>query len=110
MFFRILCLFCVLAAAVNAGVVKEKMKHRMDFIRKSKTDPSTPHEVVIAVKQQNLDVLEKMVLERATPGNPKYQQWMNFDEVGQLVGNPIGAQATVDWLRENGIEVGILNV
>ena len=100
----------MLAAAVSAGVVKEKMKHRMDLIRKSKTDPSTPHEVVIAVKQRNLDVLEKMVLERATPGNPKYQQWMTFDEVGQLVGNPIGAQATVDWLRENGIEVGILNV
>ena len=84
---------------------KEAMKRRDDFIMKSKADPSTPHEMIFAVKQKNLDILEKEVLERATPGNPKYQKWMTFWEVGELVGNPEAAKATEDWLNEHGIKV-----
>lgn len=81
------------------------MIRREDFVLKSKADPSIPHEVIFAIKQRNLDVLEAEVLERATPGNAKYLKWMTFEEVGALVSNPESAQAAIDWLSSHGIEV-----
>ena len=35
----------------------------------SRADSEAKHEVIIAVKQQNIDILEQKLLERSTPGD-----------------------------------------
>ena len=106
---RIFCAVATLAIVVDqcsaALLLKESMLKREDFVIKSKPVSSVEHEVVFAIKQKNLDVLESMVLERATPGNALYQKWMTFSEVGELIKNEEAASAVLSWLSANGIKV-----
>ena len=88
------------AKAEEHFVRMETMNMRADFMKSSKTPPSNIHEVVIAVKQNNLDLLETMVLERSTPGNALYQQWLTFEEVGKLVYNHEANSAIKTWISQ----------
>ena len=108
MLFKFVVIIAVVAVALAASsdfFKIESMNHRHDFVLHSKPDPEVKHEVIFAIKQKNLDILEKEVLERATPGSSKYLQWMTFWEVGKIIENLEGYQATVDWLASNGIQV-----
>jgi subtilase family serine protease len=102
----VIAILAVLVANGSAAFLKkEQMNKRSDFVMKTKASPDMPHEVVFAVKQRNLDRLESMLMERATPGSPLYQKWMTFKEVGELTGNPEAAEATIAWLESHGIKV-----
>jgi hypothetical protein len=46
-----------------------------------------------------------MLTLRSTPGSVLYQEWLSFDEVGQLTRNPTSATAVRDWLVRNQVEV-----
>ena len=54
------------------------------------------------MRQNNLDLLEEMLLDRSTPSSPRYQQWLDHDDVGLITSNPIGAQAISTWLLLRG--------
>ena len=90
---------------LSAAVKMEIMKNRHSFIKAAQTETHVQHEVVFAVQQRNIDYLEAEVLERSTPGSPKYQQWMSFEEVGKLTSNQAGAQAIIDYISMLGAEV-----
>ena len=81
------------------------MVPRKSFFKLRKSNGDLQHEVVIAIRQRNIDVLESMVLERSTPGGHLYQQWMSFDEVDELIRNDEAHDATVEWLRSHCISV-----
>jgi hypothetical protein len=82
------------------------MKTRASFVRHTELpDSQLQHEIVFAVKQRNIDVLDGLLMEMSTPNSPKYQQWMTFEEVGDLTSNPIGATAIKEWLTESGVSV-----
>jgi subtilase family serine protease len=49
--------------------------------------------------------MEDLVLERSTPGNPLYQQWLSFDEVGDIIRNEEAFNKAKTWLTENGATV-----
>jgi hypothetical protein len=98
-------LVCAVVNAADVSVLRESMPDRMGFVAHSKPHTNTTHEIIFALKQLNLDVLEHEVLERATPGTSKYQQWMSFEEVGALIRNPAAYEAVSGWLTANGIKV-----
>jgi hypothetical protein len=79
----------------------ERMKQRSSFNMLHRSPNTHAHEVVFALKQNNLDVIEREVLERATPGNPKYQQWMSFDEIGTLIKNDAAMSYLTTMLRSD---------
>jgi subtilase family serine protease len=83
----------------------ESMLFREGFNAHSKPLQNTTHELVFAVHQLNVDVLERELLERSTPGSPKYQKWLTFDQVGKLVTNQAAFEAVKTWLTLNNIEV-----
>ena len=58
------------------------------------------HEVVFAIKQDNLDELEHELFSRSTPGNIKYGQHLSFDEVGSMISTSMPAKRTLEWLKE----------
>ena len=61
------------------------------------------HEVIFAIQLNNLDVLEDLVLELATPGSSSYQQWMSAEQVNELVGNPSAVANITNWLDNSNI-------
>jgi len=100
------------AALVVSNTLGSKKFHpmgksipRSNFVQLQSSDAEATHNLVFAIKQRNLVELDQLLVERSTPGNPLYQQWLNFEEVGQMTSNPDGAKAVEDWLAENNIEV-----
>ena len=75
LFIAFLCSFLVVVAATASFVKMESMIPRSTFVKVGRADSSVRHEVLIAIKQRNLDVLEGMVLDRSTPGSKNYQKW-----------------------------------
>jgi subtilase family serine protease len=87
--------------AVHGDHVKMETKiPRQNLHQLGRAKGDTRHEVVFAVHQNNMDILERMVAERSTPGSSYYQQWMTFDEVGALISNPVGTVSILEWLGQ----------
>ena len=65
--------------------------HRMDLKREhfeqgERANLASQHEILIGIKQANLDLLDVKLQERSTPGTPFYRQWLSFEEVGEIGG------------------------
>lgn len=75
---------------------------RDTVIRKARSSVREAHELIFAIQQRNLPLLDKILLERSTPGNPKYQQWLSFEEIGNYVQNPISTRQIASWLQHEG--------
>lgn len=74
---------------------------REDFIRVGRSPPDTEHEILIAVKKPNIEIIEQRLIERATPGNANYQQWLTIEEIDQyLEGTKDEATPVLQWCRE----------
>jgi tripeptidyl-peptidase-1 len=78
---------------------------RETFVKGNKAGADETHALVFAVKQQNLDSLEKTLLERSTPGNDKYQKWLTYAEITALTANPAGSEAVKLWLEQQGAKI-----
>jgi subtilase family serine protease len=109
--------FVTLLALICAGVFaeegslsrshihKEKLIQRHDFVRRERANPTEAHEVVISVKQKNQKALKEELHARSSPGHPKYQQWMNYEEIVAMTRNDEASDAVMRWLDENDVEV-----
>lgn len=64
--------------------------------------PSTAITLSIALAHQNLDQLESTLLAISTPGNAKYGQHLDVDDVNSLF-PPVSDTAVVSWLQGAGI-------
>lgn len=80
-------------------------RDRPHFAAGQRPPGDTVHEVMIAVKQNNLDALDIMLQERSHPNSPKYRQWLTREEVAAQTHNPVGLAAVHDWCRAEGIDV-----
>jgi hypothetical protein len=78
---------------------------RGTFVRGERSPPSTAHEVLIAVHQNNLPDLKRSILDRATPGHPLYQKWYTFHEIGAIVQNEEGYENVMSWLNEHKVTI-----
>ncbi len=84
----------------------EAMKHRSSFRKKKSTIiKDNNHELIFAIKQNNLDVLDEILMERSNPSDPKYQQWLTYAEVTNLTANVNGTTAVQQWLEANDIKI-----
>jgi subtilase family serine protease len=106
MIFFIFALFNLGVTLIDARHLKiESMIHRPDFNRLRRSPAEVPHEVVFAIRQNNLETLEQMVLERSTPGSPQFQKWMNFDEVAEIIANSHATDSVMTWLLEHSVNI-----
>ena len=73
----------------------------------SPVSSDTMHEVVLALPQRNLDVLERTLLEVSDPTHARYGQYLSFEEVGKLVAPlPTDQQAVRGWLEGHDFVMG----
>ena len=66
---------------------------------------SQPHEVLIAVKQQNTESLSDMLTDRSNPESSNYQQWLTFDEINSIINCSNSYTAVSDWLSKYAINI-----
>jgi len=83
---------------------KETMVTRDTLIRQNISQPEHIHEVVIIIKQKNLDLVHDLLMDRATPGRPQYLKWLTDDELHTIVRNDEAVNATLSWLSEHGLQ------
>ncbi len=105
----VLVISCILLA-VSASVadkfhLMQKSVPRKTFVKNAYSAADAVHELVFAIKQRNLKELDSLLTERSTPGNPLYQQWLTFAQIGEMTSNIAGAEAVKEWLAQNNIEV-----
>ena len=87
-------------------ILKESMATVVPSFRKmARSDVNVNHEVLIAVAQNNLDYLKKTIIERGTPGHKLYQQWLSFDEIGNLTKNDAAYASIITWLQSSNVSV-----
>jgi subtilase family serine protease len=84
---------------------KLSVNMRSDYAKRGRALGYLSHEVMIAIQQQNLAVLEGEVLRRSTPNHPDFRRWMTRDEVEGLRRNDAGSQEVVEWLASNGVNI-----
>lgn len=98
---------CLLAACAKiiAFKIMERMIPRSNFVKGTKSNAATKHELVFAIVQRNSQELETLLMQRSIPGEEHYQQWLSYDEVHSLSCNPDGSQAVLDWLHAHDVEV-----
>ena len=91
---------------INNMVVKETMTTARDsFLKLKPSDPRDIHEVLIAIHQNNLDQLHDTLMDRGTPGHPLYQQWLSFEQIGEMIRNDEALTSVESWLKSESIEV-----
>ena len=59
------------------------------------------HTVVFAIKQRNIDILEKTLYDVSDPFSFKYGEYLSSDEVASLTSNPLGFEAVKNYLQSN---------
>jgi len=85
----------------------ENGKHSMrdDYLKGARASTDTAHEVVFAVKQQNLDLLEKTLMDVSNPQSPKYGQYLSREAVANMTANPVATDRIVTFLNGIGAKV-----
>ena len=106
-YMNIWLLMCVLMVILieQKFHVMQKSVPREDFIRLSPAAPDAIHELVFSIQQKGLSELEHMLTDRSTPGNTFYQQWLSYDQIGEITSNLESAQEIKQWLTSNGATI-----
>jgi tripeptidyl-peptidase-1 len=95
-------LFFVQAAL---SVVIDRVVEPKGWIEVGRTDPNKEINLIFAIKQQNTDTLEKLLLEKSSPDSDEYGNWMTVSEVQSLVAPSEQSLAAVKlWLISNGFD------
>lgn len=85
------------------GIMKQNA--RRTFNKLSWSSAEVIHELTISIKQLNLDSLHDTLMERSTPGNSLYQQWLSREEIGAFVSNPAASAAVTQWLVSHNVNI-----
>uniref|UniRef100_A0A6A7FSM4 Physaropepsin n=1 Tax=Hirondellea gigas TaxID=1518452 RepID=A0A6A7FSM4_9CRUS len=74
------------------------------WIQRGIAHPSKLVNLTIALRQHNLDVLEKTFWDVSTPGNPQYGKFLSQDDISKIITPPEEHRAQViDWVKSHGI-------
>lgn len=78
---------------------------REDYMQREESNIEEFHEVVFAVKQSNMNTLEKLFWELSDPSNPKYGKFLNRRQVADLTSNAKATESIQRFLTQNDINV-----
>ncbi len=75
------------------------------LVNKGDAMKTSLHDVIFAIKQQNLDVLNEILYSVSDPQSSKYGNHWSRQEVAALVSNPLATESVRNYLIENGIYI-----
>jgi tripeptidyl-peptidase I len=89
----------------NTHVFKESMPllaSRTDLIKKARPDDDYIHEVIFAVKMNNMDDLTRMLHDISDPDSPNYGQHLKKEEMHDFISNPEACTEVISYLQDSG--------
>jgi tripeptidyl-peptidase-1 len=93
------------SAAMWNLVPMERANPHPKWIQQRRAEGTRMHEVMFAVKQRNLDVLDKILIEVSDPRSPLYGKHLTFEQVGKITANPEATSDITRWLTTLGAEI-----
>jgi len=107
--FSVFSLLFVLNKVFGVVIDRVDSEPSKEWIEVGRTDPNKNINLIFAIKQQNIDVLEKLLLEKSTPGNKEYGNWLSNREVETLVApTQQSLNAVKQWLSSNGFDISAI--
>lgn len=97
---------CILAFAltISALVIEPKHKEPLGWMRYGEPKPSDPIRLQLALKQKNMDILEKTLLRISDPRESTYGQWLSLPEIAQIIAPSMEELNLVySWLESFGL-------
>merc|ERR1712166_951907 len=87
-----------------------KQHLRDDWVRGSSahvavSSSQLTHELLFCVKQNNIPELKRLLESISDPSSPRFQQYLSFSQVGDILNNTQGVTAVVEWLNAAGANV-----
>lgn len=84
---------------------KSKLNRRSDLSEISRATSSTIHEVIFAIKQNNLDELKDVLYSVSDPKSKTYGKHRTRAQVADITSNPLATSATIKYLEDNGVTI-----
>ena len=103
--FRVLFLTILICQSDDVSPFRVNHELREDFVAVDDLDVNlkSNHKIVIALKQLNIDHLEKIVHEVSDPSSPQYGKYLTREQVGKLTINQVALDTVKEYLLANGI-------
>ena len=100
-------LLLLLAAAAASSVVQRGSHVPLDYwTKEQRVSAETEHEVVVAVRQRNLDRVEAALADVSDPRSPRVRaHWTPAQLRAATMGNGSDARAAIAWLVSGGARV-----
>jgi tripeptidyl-peptidase I len=76
-----------------------------DFLKGNRASSSELHEIVMVIKEKNLDELTRILHDISDPLSANYGNHMTYKEIDELVSNPVAHQEVVNYLTAAGATV-----
>ena len=108
---KVLCILAAAVACSTAQFAGAPIRHPMaqaeldKWISVGKPDAAELVEVTFAIKQTNLEVLERVLNDVSDPSSPNYGDYMTFKEMAEIVhGRPESVAAVLRTLNSVGVK------
>lgn len=101
----ILCMTLTIVQSVHVLIERQDISQDRSIRLMGRAHPDHQHTTIFAVKQINLDLLEKILYDVSIIESPNYGKHKTFEEVGDIIANPIATRAVTDWLLENKVYI-----
>ena len=91
----------------SVHIVKHEINHalRIDYIKGNRANGNYIHRMIIAIKQNNLDELEKILYDVSDINSHGFGHYLTKQEVGELVQNPVATLAVKQWLETHNVNI-----
>jgi len=108
----LLALGCVLVVAMPSERILKQTSHKCilentcqsrDWVKRERAEPEEWVRLVFAIRQKNLDKLEKILFEVSDPKHPKYGQHLTHKEIGQLTRDLQALRGAQSFLKRHGV-------
>jgi len=101
----VVAVVALLAAAANAGVLKESTNVPEHWMRTERSPRDLMIELTVAVKLQNTDVLHETLMTVSDPASAAYGQHLTTNQVSDLVKPELSSVvAVLSWLDAAGVD------
>ena len=99
---------CHLITKAEKMVHMETSKIQTDlsaFQKNGRVEGHVTHEVIFAVKQRNIDLLQERLFDVSNPTSINYRRHLNRDQINEISGNPNATQSVLKYLDSIGAKI-----
>ena len=82
-------------------VERAKSGALQEYVQRGRAPKDAKHKIVVAVKQRNMEQLERILHEVSDPEHPQYGHYLTVEEVRTLTRNEAGVNRVVNYVNEH---------